>query len=457
VFAGLVVLSAMVVTMVPSVPAGAAPLNRPADPVVLTGANLPTLSTAKPAQLLGFAATGTGWRQIPIQVDERAVLNFGRVYHGSANNVNILGYTSKKTWAGADPVKTFDANDELAFMARDAGIQAPSATAPAGTKAGSGVQVRIVDPLAPANVGYVYLFRKGNGSTLTSGAGAAYVKYAFKLNAGNYKKKYKFTAGPNPENSLVTAPYYTHHFSDRWLSDSIQVTAPAANQADILDRHKVLFAPGNCGRSEDTFDAGEGAFITNTAGPVRVIRSYIGANSGPNTQREHVFYEQREDIRTNLRVHQIPAIMDFFDYSAAASGMTYRNNLNPAGVVIDGVPDAPVAGAPTWEQVTGAQGSLTFVNQLTVTGFTPSGMTSYYLDDSTPPVTQCTGDAAAYGSSGSYFNGTIPCTDPGTGCTATVSATRSIYFGSPGATAATATTLSDQVAQPLTSTATAWP
>jgi len=131
VVAGLVVLTAMVVTMAPSVPAGAAPLNRPADPVVLTGASLPTLQTAKPAQLLGFAATGTGWRQIPIQVDERALLNFGRVYHGAASNVNLLGYTSKKTWAGADPVKTFDANDELAFMAHDAGILAPSATAPA--------------------------------------------------------------------------------------------------------------------------------------------------------------------------------------------------------------------------------------------------------------------------------------------------------------------------------------
>ncbi len=26
---------------------------------------------------------------------------------------------------------------------------------------------------------------------------------------------------------------------------------------------------------------------------MRAIRSYIGVNSGPNTQREHIFYEQR--------------------------------------------------------------------------------------------------------------------------------------------------------------------
>ena len=92
--------------------------------------------------------------------------------------------------------------------------------------------------------------------------------------------------------------------------------------------------PANCGRSEDTFDDAEGAFIVNKDGPVRAIRSYIGANSGPNTQREHIFYDQREDVRTFLRVHAIPGIMDFFDYSprGRATGMIYSNDKNPTGV-----------------------------------------------------------------------------------------------------------------------------
>ena len=59
-------------------------------------------------------------------------------------------------------------------------------------------------------------------------------------------------------------------------------------------------------RSEDTFNDAEGAFIANKSGPVRAIRSYIGANSGPLTVRQHVFYERREDITTYLRVHAIP-------------------------------------------------------------------------------------------------------------------------------------------------------
>ena len=454
-----VALAAFVATTITAAPAGAAPLNRPADPVVLTGAQLTKLVGVPPAQIIGFAATTTGWRQIPIQVDERAMLNLGAVYNGAyPTNVSVLGYTSNKTWAGKDPNKKFDADDELVFMARDTGILATTSTPPVGTKAGTGVRVRVTDPLAPGNEGYAYLFRKGpGGGALKPGAGQQYVQYKFKVLGGSYKNKYKFADGPNPEDSLVTAPYYQHHFSDRWASDRLNVTVGSSSRVDILDRHKNLFAPGVCGRSEDTFNDGEGAFITNTAGPVRAIRSYVGANSGPNTQRDHFFYDRREDIRTSLRVHAIPGMMDFFDYSPAASGMTYRNSLNPTGFAIDGVPDSPVAGAPTWEQVTGPQGSLTMIPTIQTTGFTPTGVTNYYLDDSTPPQTQCTGDSAAYGSSGVWINGSIPCLDPGTACTATLTGTRTMYFGAPGATAATATSLSNGVAQPLAATGTSWP
>jgi hypothetical protein len=281
------------------------------------------------------------------------------------------------------------------------------------------------------------------------------VRYSFQLLSGAYKQTYRFQDGPNPENSLVTGAYYRHHFSDRWTSDRIQVTAPGSSGADILDRHKALFAPGNCVRSENTFNDQEGAFITNKVGPVRAIRSYIGANSGPNTQRDHVFYDRREDLRTYLRVHAIPSIMDFMDYSAAATGMTYRNDLNQSGLTIDGTPETPTAGAQAWEQVTGPQGSITHVGLLQTTFATP-GLTSYYLDDSTPPVTQCTGDGAAIGSSGLHLQGGIPCTDPQLGCSARLTGIRVMYFGPPGATAAGATTLRNGVVQPLATTALRW-
>ena len=52
---------------------------------------------------------------------------------------------------------------------------------------------------------------------------------------------------------------------------------------------------------------------------MRAIRSYIGANSGPLTQREHVFYDGRSDVRTFLRVHAIPGL-DFLDYRPRRPG-----------------------------------------------------------------------------------------------------------------------------------------
>ncbi len=454
--------------IVPTGAAAAAPLARPADPVVLTGADLPTFDNGPRGPIVGFRWTGSAWAQLPIQIDERAVVNFGKIYNNpnavfynsQPGLVNELVYTSGNTWTGNDPNRKFDANDELVFMGRDAGLLSPGGQ-PTGTKPGTGVQVKVTDPLVPGSEGYVYLYRKAAGSGLKQGARVKYVGYKWKLLGGGYKKHYQLTNGPNPENTLFTGATYKHHFSDRWASDALEVTAPGASGVDVLDRQKALFNPGFCGRSEDTFDtpiAGsvEGAFVTSKVGPVRVIRSYVGANSGPSTQRTHIFYDRREDIITNLRVHSIPAIMDFFDYSPAASGMTYRNELNPGGVTIDGSPDTLTAGAPVWEQVTGPQGTINQVQQLSTT-WTPASVTSYYLDDSTPSDTQCTGDAFAYGSSGSWINSTLPVTDPALGGTDSLTGTRTLYFESPGGTAADAATRADQVLAPLVTAVTAAP
>ena len=53
-------------------PAAAAPLSRTADPVVLTGADLPTLVNGGRTTIVGFRWTGSAWVQLPIQIDERA-------------------------------------------------------------------------------------------------------------------------------------------------------------------------------------------------------------------------------------------------------------------------------------------------------------------------------------------------------------------------------------------------
>ncbi len=122
---------------------------------------------------------------------------------------------------------------------------------------------------------------------------------------GLASRPYKTDVSPRrrsqpPRDSTITTSTYSQHFSDRWVDDPLRITTQGASGVDILDRHKDLFAPGTCERSEDTFSAGEGAFIVNKSGPVRALRTYVGANSGPFTERLHVFYQRREDITTYL-------------------------------------------------------------------------------------------------------------------------------------------------------------
>jgi hypothetical protein len=428
-------------------------LNRPADPVVLTGGDVPSLRGIAPNLLVAFRYNA-GWQQIPVQVDERGNVDLGKVYGSTPVGLSVLTYTDAGTFTGADADPNLDDNDEIVVMAKDAGGTPPSFSEPAGVIANSGVQVTVTDSLT-GETGLVFLFKQSG--SLDPSAGQQYVSYNFSLNSGPYLTTYNKTNGPNLENSAVSSPYYSQHFSDRWADDELRITAGASTGVDILDRHKALFAPGNCVRSEDTFDAAEGAFIINKSGPVRAIRAYIGANSGPYTERDHIFYEQRQDIGTSLRVHAIPSVMDFFDYSAAATGMTYRNSLNLGGVTIDGVPETPVAGQFTWESVTGAQGSLVMSQGLStdIPGF---AATSYYLDQSPAGTTQCTGDNSAYGSSGPWVNQAIPCTDPKACPNAErrLNTERRTYYLPPGLTAAGAQAAYATATTPLSFAAQLW-
>ncbi|HEX8161767.1 MAG TPA: hypothetical protein VF538_07850 [Pyrinomonadaceae bacterium] len=430
--------------------------NRAADPVVLTGSDVPGLNGIAPSSLVAFRYT-TAWQQIPVQVDERAVVDLGTVYNSTPTGVKVLSYTDPRTFTGADPDATLDQDDEIALMAKDAGGKAPALSVPAGNVVvpNSGVEVAITDPLAPAQTSYVYLFKQ-TGS-LSQGAGKQYVSYQFNLLSGDYRATYKTKNGPNPENSVVTSPsFYSHHFADRWIDDELRVFAGTASRVDILDRHKNLFAPGDCMRSEDTFSSAEGAFVVNKSGPVRAIRTYLGANSGPLTERQHIFYEQRQEITTFLRVHAIGGMMDFFDYSPAAKGMQYYNDLNRSGVVIDGLGDAVGAGPIQWEMVNGPQGALVISHAIAtdIPGFAYS---SYYLDNSTRPADrQCTGDKSAYGSSGTWITQGIACTDPSKGCTNNLTSKRTLSYEAPGLTVPSAEQRNTQVSHPLTYTVQAW-
>jgi len=154
-------------------------LNRPNDPVVMTGAQLTAYLGLNPADIVGFQFVGGTWTQIPIQVDERALLDIvtpygtvagsGNIPPPSPNNLEVLYYCDPMTNIGADADATFDADDELVFMVKDAG-DVSDGSFPAGVIPSTCRQVAVEDPLG--GLGYVYLYE--NDGTLAQDAGVSF-------------------------------------------------------------------------------------------------------------------------------------------------------------------------------------------------------------------------------------------------------------------------------------------
>ena len=64
-------------------------LDRELDPVIMTGADVAGLCGSAPGDLVAFRYAG-GWEQIPVQVDERAEVDFDQVYNQPPSGVMTL-------------------------------------------------------------------------------------------------------------------------------------------------------------------------------------------------------------------------------------------------------------------------------------------------------------------------------------------------------------------------------
>lgn len=442
-------------------------INRPIDPVVLSGKDLSMFIGKSPNDIVAFKYSNSNWTQIPVQIDEKVVLDIVAPYGPyavskfgtSSTGIKETFYADVATYVGADTDAAFDGDDELVFMIKDAG-EKTSASDPDGVSTGSRIQVSITDPL-DNKTDYAYLFE--NAGTLKQDAGASYVTYNFKLsNGGTYPGGFNFGSVRNNEDSRLTTNNYSWRFAAEWISDELKITTGGATNTDLLDRHKNFYRNGICLRSEDTFSDGDNAFATNKSGPIRAIRSIMGANSGPLTQRTHIFYQARQDIITNLRLHSIASIYDALDYNSNANGMKYSNNNNTTAVTINGSKDAVTTGDLSWELASGSKGSVVILHRRSTT-FSSAEATfkSYYDDNKLKPASNCTGDGQAWGTSGigMIFNNSGLCTDPlSTDCGVTtknyrtLEARRTTYFEAPNASNSTAISYNEKLNNPLSIT-----
>ena len=283
--------------------------------------------------------------------------------------------------------------------------------------AGSGLQVQISEPSisGPTSARCTSSCRPGASN---ASAGQDYVDYDFNLTSGAYKTTYKRADGPNAETSQVTTPNYMIGFDDRWIRrvGRSRSAAQRVSTSSTVRKPDSRSAPADAATS--TFADGEG----------RVHRQHRRPGSRHPLVRRcqqwpaHRAYARdvsrpRGDADEPPRVHAIPGIMDYLDYSTAAIGMTYQNSENQTAVTINGAADAVSTAIPTWELVTGAQGSVMVVGQVNAS-IIPRGRLldtiadGFYRDELNSPVDQCWGDAHFLGASGLNFVAAIPNTDP---------------------------------------------
>jgi hypothetical protein len=410
----------------------------------------PTVTQVQPDSIAAFAWTAKGWKQVPVQVDKRFpyFLANGRssfsTYSGTDEELTYAwggdrhsrGEESWKAMFGdctsrfakdvaevraaisagtlqlgpqetpedylrsmQDPQPLFDADDELSFMARDAGAQAPAGQAsPPGAQHGQ--QVAVVDPLNPGATRYVYLFTTPTGSSFTADDG--YVRMTRDAGSTAWLDRYAFSPssddkigtsntgyGPNlpgtvcrtaPDNDggikaadgtprpskdrqprdsfSVATPTYTVSTTGRWLVQGLRVADPAQKGngptrygPNVISRWKgrAFQQSPDSSVSLVGFEDEQVNWELNSAllgwrvGPVRAVREVWGADSGTNVTKTETYYRDADAYAYHVRVHPIPpdGLYTDWDYRPGVA-TTYYNLRNPGGVKVDGIPDGTV-------------------------------------------------------------------------------------------------------------------
>jgi hypothetical protein len=367
-------------------------------------------------RLLGYRWNGNGFVQIPFQVDERFTryltnnvsgfafysgvdqyLTYAFDREGYRFTDNAPGaecvpiarkdprYGGNRIDAEPDPIPGLDDNDELAFMFRDTGEQAPGGAAlPAGID--QAAELAVADPSNLGSVRYAYVMRAAD----LGGPGAAYdatngyVHYEPDVNArdlfvfseSSYEGYGAAPKGPycdpttgqpvlNAEGGFdikqrrpldtawVRTDRYAFRYEGRWLMTELHVRAdtdPAgAYGPDLIDRWKARAFQQDpssntpcCGyEEEDTNWGGSGILMGERSGPVRTVRETWGADSSTNNVRREVFYRETIQFSDALRVHPIPPLDGIYtqwDYNAGRVS-TYYNPYRADGIPIDGQND----------------------------------------------------------------------------------------------------------------------
>lgn len=361
-----------------------------ANPGILKGIDLQgtPIEDAATEDIVGFRHDGIEWIQIPIQIDEMKWVDPYLLYNGNPVGYNpgelIKVYADAGTYTGADDIATFDADDELVFMLKDAGspINLENNTLPIGTISGTGVEISIQNNLTQ-NDTYIYLFTQ-DGS-LQQDANDSYISYDFSLLTGDYFSTYNSNYS-NPENTSVVGDNYALNFSDTWVTEDMHIEEGESSGIDILNAYDTYMSQIPLINYDFSFRC----FVTNKEGPIRGIRSYMrGDFDEPvKIQKTHFFYANRHDVFTNLHSEHVDLFLfDVLDINVTEQYMNYQSNIDVTPLLMDNEDDSLCvklySDVPLrWELIEGAQGSMGIIHEVLIDGIPNNdGLLNGYWSD----------------------------------------------------------------------------
>ncbi|RMD91601.1 MAG: T9SS C-terminal target domain-containing protein [Calditrichaeota bacterium] len=357
-------------------------LDRNLEPVVRTGADFPLFDGAPVEELFLFAYdsyTGT-WNPIPFQIDEK---------------------DTSGSFITPDVNPGLDSDDELVFMARDAGDRAPKTWIDNPESQNfPRYEIEIIDPLDQTKKAWVYLYRS---PTLSGGSEVDYVSHI----------------GPAAATDTIAGQTYRNANGENGLPNYMVIPPEAGGTGvDLLDKQELLVrallngAPVEFNET-DNF---QNKAVNIKDGNVRVIRELVfdlvvflipGVPFPVFTDlRIPVFYYGYSiDIQGNFDIPPelplgavIQKVKQSFNLTADAIGLQFFSQNN-ANIPVDGTSDeidSTVVFFPpdiNWVLFNGSQGTFAYLFKIAQIGDTQK---IFYQDDATQN---------AYGNAGFVIEG----------------------------------------------------
>ncbi len=333
--------------------------DRPSEPVTLEGAALASFRGAATNELSAWAWSGSGWRLMHAQVDERSELG---------------GFVAVEDGA-------LDDNDELVLASGEFGGQRAGVGDPSAVPPGSPYyEIVITDPLTPGSVHYAYVY----------------------WTAGQVVSPLEPLIGMDVASGEIRSAAYVLGFAQTERDGFVGIARLSLHgrPEDLLDRMKIRLRIEGLGIPVPLTEAMLATFGFDVTpepvvnGPVRLLFDRRG-QSWADAHHLRVL----ADFAAMPGLGQVPVrdIRLSFDLSREALPATYRDANIPEGVAVDGRRDAvPSSPLPAWREVRTAAGRFVM---LTTVDVVSSTATVYYKDETGFDLTD-TGDMASLGDQG---------------------------------------------------------